>query len=78
MVGAYPRVDPIAIQGFKQMMNMVSSAGDPQAILSQLMARNPQINSVIQMLNGRNPKDVFYEQCQQHGIDPESVLSQLR
>lgn len=75
---ASPTINPKVIQEFKQIMNTMSSINNPEAIFSQLMASNPQVNNVMQMLNGRNPKDVFYEQCQQHGIDPESVLSQLR
>ena len=34
----------------------------------------------MQMINssGKSPKDVFYQLAQEKGVDPESILSQLR
>lgn len=74
-------INPQAVQAIKQvkqMMNMLGAVKNPQAALMQAAKQNPALGSVMQMCQGRNPKDVFYEQCQQHGVDPETVLSQLR
>jgi hypothetical protein len=71
-------VNPQAIQKVRQMMNAVKTMQDPQQAISQMVGQNPQLGAVMQMCQGKNPKDVFYEQCQQRGIDPESILSQLR
>lgn len=75
---ATPSINPQVIQGFKQMMGMMKSAANPEALFNQMIASNPQVKSVMQMLNGRNPKDVFYERCKQMGADPEAIINQLR
>ena len=63
----------------KQMMSMVMNAGNPQAILSQMMQSNPQMGQVMQMVNqaGGDPKKAFYAACQQRGVDPQEILRML-
>lgn len=65
-----------SIQQMKGMMNMAS--GNPNQIFEQLSRQNPAFNQVLQMCNGKNPKDVFYEMCQQRGINPDEVLKRLQ
>lgn len=36
------------------------------------------MQQVMRMLGGRDPQQMFYILCQQKGIDPESILSQIR
>lgn len=67
-----------AIQSVKRMMNMLGAVKNPQAALMAAAQQNPALGSAMQMCQGRDPKTVFYEQCKQHGVDPETVLSQLR
>ena len=64
----------------KNMMQMVRSAGNPQAMLSQMMQNNPQMREVMSLVQqyGGDPQKAFYAIAQQKGIDPESILSQLR
>ena len=42
------------------------------------MMNTPMINTVMGMVGNRNPQDVFYELCQQKGINPEEILKLLR
>lgn len=67
-----------AVQSVKNMMNMFKGAPNPQQMLINMMSQNPQLAGIMNMLNGRNPKDVFYEQCKQNGINPEEVIDALK
>lgn len=71
-------INPQALQSIKQMMNAFKTISNPQQALMQMAQQNPQLNSVMQMLNGRNPKDVFMEECQKRGIDPNTIINQLK
>lgn len=71
-------VNPQAIQQVKRMMNMFRAASNPQQMLMQAAQQNPAIGTVMQMCNGKNPKDVFYEQCQKMGVNPDEIINQLR
>lgn len=71
-------INPQALQSIKQMMSAFKTMSNPQQALMQMAQQNPQLNSVMQMLNGRNPKDVFMEECQKRGIDPNTIINQLK
>jgi hypothetical protein len=71
-------INPQAIQNVKRLMGMLQTMSNPQQAIMQMAQSNPQINSVMQLINGRNPKDVFMEECQKRGINPDSVINQLR
>ena len=68
------------ISSVQDMMRMVQTAGNPQAAMSQLMQSNPMMAQVMQYVqqNGGDAKAAFYKAAQDMGIDPNSVLSQLR
>ena len=43
------------------------------------MIRNmPNGNAVLDMVRGKNPKDVFYAECQRRGVDPNTILNQMK
>ncbi len=67
-----------AIQQVKQMMGALQAASNPKQALMQAAQQNPALNTVMQMCAGKNPKDVFYAQCKQMGVNPDDVLNQLR
>ena len=71
-------VNPQAIQQVKRMMNMFRAAGNPHQMLMQVAQQNPAIGTVMQMCSGNNPKDVFYEQCQKMGVNPDDIINQLK
>ena len=67
-----------AAQSAKRMMGMLQTVKDPQKALMTVAQQNPNLNEVLQLVGGRNPQEVFYEQCQKHGINPDIVLNELR
>ena len=67
-----------AAQSAKRMMGMLNAAKNPQQAFMQVAQQNPQLNAVMQLVGGRNPQEVFYEQCQKKGVNPEDILRQLR
>lgn len=67
-----------AIQQVKRMMSMFRAASNPQQMLMQAAKQNPTIGTVMQMCSGKNPKDVFYEQCQKIGVNPDDIINHLR
>lgn len=67
-----------AIQQIKQMAGMLQTVQNPQTALMQMARQNPQVAEVLQMCQGRSPKEIFYEQCKQHGADPGNILAQFK
>lgn len=67
-----------AAQSAKRMMGMLNAVKDPQKALMAAAQQNPQLNAVMQMCQGRNPQEVFYEECQKHGINPNEVMNMLK
>ena len=66
-------------QNAKQMLNTLKAAGNPKDILMSMATQNPQINAVMNMAkNAGGAKQLFYSEAQKRGIDPETILSQLR
>ena len=62
----------------KNMMQMINGAQNPQAALNMLMQKNPQMAQVMQLIQGRNPQEVFYAMCKERGVDPNTILNQLK
>ena len=59
----------------KKVMNMVRSAGNPQAMLSQ-MPQYSQAMSLIQE-SGGDARAAFYKLAEQQGINPDELLKAL-
>lgn len=62
----------------KNILNMYQNAQNPQMMLQNLVKQNPQFANVMNLIQGRNPKTVFYEMCQNRGINPNDILNQLK
>ena len=60
------------IQQVKGLMQMTK--GNPMALAKQ----NPAIAQAMQMCKGQNPEQMFYAMCKQQGINPETILNELR
>lgn len=67
-----------AAQSAKKMMGMLNGVKNPQQALMMAAQQNPQLNAVMQMCNGKDPQQVFYEECQKNGVNPEDILKELR
>lgn len=69
---------PANLAPIKNMIAMLNSAQNPQAVLQMLAQKNPQMAQVMQLVGGRNPQEVFYEMCRQKGVNPDDILNQLK
>ena len=69
-----PQVNP----QIKQLMGMMQGQ-NPMQMLQTMAKQNPQLKSVVDMLNnGANPEQLVRSICQQRGIDVNQLLSQFR
>lgn len=61
-------------------MGMVKNAGNPQAMLNQIMQNNPQMRQVMDLVNqnGGDAQKAFYGLCEQRGVDPNQILNMLK
>ena len=62
------------------MINMLKNVKNPQQLIMNMANSNPQVASVLKEVqaNGGNAKDLFYRKAKEMGIDPNSVLNNLR
>ena len=62
------------------IFSLFKKSKNPQALLNNLMNTNPQVKQTMDMVKASNksPKDLFYELAKQKGVDPESILKELR
>lgn len=65
------------MSGIKNMISMFQ--GNPQAMIQNLAAQNPQMQNVFKMVNGsgKSPKDIFMSMAKEKGINPNDILGQL-
>lgn len=87
MMGGAPAANPAmgaqnnflqAAQSAKKMMGMLQGVKNPQQALMMAAQQNPQLSAVMQMVDGRNPQEVFYEQCKKNGVDPNTIINALK
>lgn len=66
---------PQLMQQIQQVKGLMAlSKGNPMAILQS----NPQMQQVMQMCKGQNPKAVFENMCKQQGINPDAIINALK
>ena len=63
-----------------ELNKAVKQASNPTAIMNKLIQSNPRLKAAYNMVqqSGGNAKTLFYQLAQQKGIDPNSILNQLR
>lgn len=64
----------------RQMVQAFKCAGNPQAMLNQMLQTNPQIKQAMDFVkaSGGDPKAAFYRLAEQKGINPQAILEQLK
>lgn len=65
------------IQNFQRMASLLKSSNNPREAIMKLAQQNPQMKQILNLCNGKNPKDVFIEECKNRGINPDEIISQL-
>lgn len=67
----------VPLQSFQSVVSILKNAKDPNAALNQFASQNPKFRQVIEMCQGKNPRDVFIEACRARGIDPNQAIQQM-
>ena len=64
----------------KQMMGMLKTAQNPQAMLNQMMMNNPKLKEVMDLVNqyGGDPNKALEEVSKQYGIAPQDIYDLLK
>jgi len=62
------------------MINQVKNAPNPKVAMEQLLMNNSNFQGVMNYINqnGGDAKTAFYNLAAQKGIDPNSILKQLK
>lgn len=61
----------------KEMFNNLRAMGNPQIMLNNAMAKNPQLKAVIDECGGDYQK-AFYRMAEMQGVNPEEILNVFR
>lgn len=69
-----------AISQAKSMINMLKNAGNPQALMKNMISQNPQMKQAMDYVNanGGNAKEAFYKLAQERGMNPEEIMKALK
>lgn len=73
-----PAINSQAVSAVKGMINNLKSVQNPDAVVQMLSSKNPLLGNVMRMVGGRDPKQVFYAECQRQGIDPNEIINMLK
>lgn len=71
--GAAPAQNNIA-----QMIGMLKNAGNPAAMIQNMAQSDPALKKAMDMCRGKNPQQVFMEQCQAQRINPQQIIGNLK
>ena len=66
-----------ALAQARQMVQTIRSSSNPEAMISQMAANNPQLRSIIQNYGG-DAKTAFYKYAEANGINPNDILSLIK
>lgn len=59
-----------SVQGLKQVMQMQNPINAIQKM--------PNGNMVLDMVKGKDPREVFMDECSKRGVDPNLIINQLQ
>ena len=64
----------------RQMISVLKSSGNPQAMLNQLIQTNPNMQQVMEIIRqyGGDADRAFLEIAKQKGIDPQEILDLMK
>ena len=62
------------------LFRTVSAAQNPNAMMQQMANNNSQLQQTLDFINqnGGNAKQLFYSMAQQKGVNPETIINQLK
>lgn len=66
--------------GIFGMINQIRNSPNPNTAMQNLISTNPQVKSVMDYIsqNGGDARSAFYNLAAQKGVDPNTILNQLK
>ena len=55
-----------------------NNSNNKTEVLQNLLAQNPQINTIINQYGNGDPKTAFYEYARMTGKDPDLILNMIK
>lgn len=64
----------------KSIFSMLNGSSNPYQLLINMAAKNPMIKNIMDSADksGKSYQDMFYELAKQKGVDPNSIINQLK
>lgn len=64
----------------KSIFSMLNGSSNPYQLLINIAAKNPMIRNIMDSADksGKSYQDMFYELAKQRGVDPNSIINQLK
>ena len=68
------------VETVKSIFGMLNGSSNPYQLLINIAAKNPMIKNIMDSADksGKSYQDIFYELAEQKGIDPNSIINQLK
>lgn len=60
--------------------NSLLKSINPQQIVSNMLQANPKLRNTLDLIkmSSKSPKELFYEEANKKGVDPNSILNMIR
>ena len=62
-------------QVVKQLFNLVKNSNNPQAMLANIVAQNPQFQPILALAKQGNLQNIYLQLAQQYNIDPNLIIN---
>lgn len=72
-----PQLPAQAVEQVRGMIQNLETLQNPMEAIQKVAGQNPMLNMVMGMVRGRNPQQVYYEECQKDGVDPNIIIDAL-
>lgn len=72
-----PQISDEVAESFKRTVSKLNMSGNASKALSKFASANPQFRVVMDLCGGKDPKQVFFQECQNRGIDPMQAAKKM-
>lgn len=76
-IAQQPKLPAQAVEQVRGMIQNLETLQNPMQAIQRVAGQNPMLNMVMGMVSGRNPQQVYYEECQKVGVDPNIIINAL-
>lgn len=74
---AKPQLPQQAVAQVRGMIDNLSALQNPMQALQKVAGKNPLLGTVMNVIGGRDPRQVYLEECQKQGVDPNIIIDAL-